>query len=311
MTVTLESLVPLQADRDELLQLLNLLDTHWHQNEEVFSNRSLATWPQWCEDQGFRFALLRDLALNLETKLNYPKETPNLVQLTEAVGPVATTEQLLESISQHLPQFLEDFDQLFQNCQKENAAMFAQAGGTAQESIKQHPGVYTAAAAVSLTGVGALAWYRRRVRQADEAVDRELVHVENQELGIIRQGSQVDMAQMLLQGVDGTDLPRAELGRDGELTDVVNQWAMRRLANAEANRIDPLLQDSALNEVNRAFDQSLSNESSRTKRAMSESLDTAEEKVDKMAKELFADVVNELANQIKSEININEAVDEL
>ena len=42
MSITLESIVPVQADRDELLQLLNLLNTHWHQNEEAFP---IVRWP--------------------------------------------------------------------------------------------------------------------------------------------------------------------------------------------------------------------------------------------------------------------------
>ena len=183
MSITLESIVPVQADRDELLQLLNLLNTHWHQNEEAFTNRSLAAWPQWCEDQGFRFELLKDLARNLGSTLTYPEGCPGLDQLITALGPAATTAQLLDSLDQELPQFLEGFDQLLQISQEETAALGAQAGGSAKEYIAGHPKVDLAVGVVATTalasgGLGIYAYVRRRRQQVvvelDEAVSRDV-----------------------------------------------------------------------------------------------------------------------------------------
>ena len=183
MSITLESIVPVQADRDELVQLLNLLNTHWHQNEEAFSNRSLAEWPQWCADQGFRFALLKDLARNLGSTLTYPEGCPGLDQLITALGPAATTAQLLDSLDQELPQFLEGFDQLLQISQEETAALGAQAGGSAKEYITGHPKVDLAVGVVATTalasgGLGIYAYVRRRRQQVvvelDEAVSRDV-----------------------------------------------------------------------------------------------------------------------------------------
>ena len=183
MSITLESIVPVQVDRDELVQLLNLLNTHWHQNEEAFSNRSLAEWPQWCADQGFRFALLKDLARNLGSTLTYPEGCPGLDQLITALGPAATTAQLLDSLDQELPQFLEGFDQLLQISQEETAALGAQAGGSAKEYIAGHPKVDLAVGVVATTalasgGLGIYAYVRRRRQQVvvelDEAVSRDV-----------------------------------------------------------------------------------------------------------------------------------------
>ena len=191
MSITLESIVPVQADRDELVQLLNLLNTHWHQNEEAFSNRSLAEWPQWCADQGFRFALLKDLARNLGSTLTYPEGCPGLDQLITALGPAATTAQLLDSLDQELPQFLEGFDQLLQISQEETAALGAQAGGSAKEYIAGHPKVDLAVGVVATTalasgGLGIYAYVRRRARLAQERVDDRAESVAESEVERIR-----------------------------------------------------------------------------------------------------------------------------
>jgi hypothetical protein len=188
MSITLESIVPVQADRDELLQLLNLLNTHWHQNEEAFANRSLAAWPQWCEDQGFRFELLKDLARNLESTLTYPEGCPGLDPLITALGPAATTAQLLNSLDQELPQFLEGFDQILQISHEETAALGAQAGGSAKGYIAGHPKVDLAVGVVATTalasgGLGIYAYVLRRrqqvVAELDESVRRDVSRAES------------------------------------------------------------------------------------------------------------------------------------
>ena len=188
MSITLGSIVPVQADRDELQQLLNLLNTHWHQNEEAFTNRSLAAWPQWCEDQGFRFELLKDLARNLESTLTYPEGCPGLDQLITALGPAATTAQLLDSLDQDLPQFLEGFDQILQISHEETAALGAQAGGSAKEYITGHPKVDLAVGVVATTAlVGCIyAYVRRRARLAQERVDDRAESVAESEVERIR-----------------------------------------------------------------------------------------------------------------------------
>ena len=219
MSITLESIVPVQADRDELLQLLNLLNTHWHQNEEAFTNRSLAAWPQWCEDQGFRFELLKDLARNLGSTLTYPEGCPGLDQLITALGPAATTAQLLDSLDQDLPQFLEGFDQILQISHEETAALGAQAGGSAKDKVDLAVGVVVATTVLASLGLGIYAYVRRRRQQVvvelqqvvvelDEAVSRDITPEARQKLERLGPNMGVDAQKQAERLYTSSSYPR-------------------------------------------------------------------------------------------------------
>ena len=258
MSITLESLVHLQADRDELLQLLSLLNTHWHQNEEAFCNRSLAEWPQWCEDQGFRFALLTDLAHNLESTLSYPEGCPGLDQLITALGPAATTAQLLDSLDQDLPKFLEGFDQLLQISQDETAALGAQAGGSGKgaEWMKDHPGV-DAAVAVGGTVILGYAGYRywRARERLDETIDETYESVRTESIDAeheLQAGLWNMLVQKRLNGIqEGQNLqPLAGSGEE-KADSFVNSKvtdAIRSVGSNSLDRAKPIL-DGRLEDV--------------------------------------------------------------
>ena len=232
MSITLESIVPVQADRDELQQLLNLLNTHWHQNEEAFASRSLAEWPQWCADQGFRFALLKDLARNLGSTLTYPEGCPGLDQLITALGPAATTAQLLDSLDQDLPQFLEGFDQLLQISQEETAALGAQAGGSGKgaEWMKDHPWLDAGVGATAI-GVSSFVIYLKwRAKQAakrrmlqEQQIAKDRVNADTPKIELFADGD--DPAMIYNMRVFHSTAPKAEelkkeaRGRVGAYTD--------------------------------------------------------------------------------------------
>lgn len=132
MMVTLESLVPLQADRDELLQLLTLLDTHWHQNEEAFASRSLAEWPQWCEDQGFRACIIMDFIRNLDTLIYSDDQGSWLNQWLAPQNQSLTTDELLRITASQRPLLLENIEVVIRTAEVNSQVLTSIAGGTSK-----------------------------------------------------------------------------------------------------------------------------------------------------------------------------------
>ncbi len=330
MTATLESLVHLQADRDELLQLLSLLNTHWHQNEEAFCNRLLAEWPQWCAVQGFRFALLTELAHNLESTLSYPEGCPGLDQLITALGPAATTAQLLDSLDQDLPQFLEGFDQLLQISQDETAALGAQAGGSGKgaEWMKHHPGADAAVAAVGIGGgIAGVAIYR--ARKAIQKEQQEMADYQQRVLDKATQKAKAEASAWRQKARDEIDLyPQYESdvsldskekaeqeynyeqyrmkkyfengeAREAELNAKFQSEMLeveKKYERAEAGRLSDELPNSIEEKASEEVEQDLRSE----EQSLLESVDIA---VDDKARELVADEIAELESDVVNSIS--------
>lgn len=176
MTITLESLVLVPCERNELIQLLSFIAAEWHQDEEVLEQRSLADWPQWCEDQGFHFELLATLVLKLESTSQASANTPTIRQHIATLGANATVVQLLDRIAEHSPQLLQSFEELMEISVADAHALNTVAGGTAKECVKDHPGVVVASA-----GIATFITYKiTRARQRVQRMERErLRDIEN------------------------------------------------------------------------------------------------------------------------------------
>lgn len=173
MSMNLDSLVPEQGDRDELIQLLNLIAIQWHQNEEAFEHRHFADWPQWCEDQGFRFDVLQAFALKLEATLIDSAGTSTISQQIRSLGSNATIPQLLDSLSEHSPHLLKAFEEVLRNSEEAERTLDAMAGGTAGKWMKNHPWVDAAAVGGATAigiGIGRIAAYHQNIQRREREV---------------------------------------------------------------------------------------------------------------------------------------------
>jgi len=171
MSIALESLVPVQADRDELIQLLTLIATQWHQHDASVANRPLADWPQWCEDQGFRFDVFRSLALQLDT-LAYPVvQGGQPDHWLEGLVPSLTTGELLSVLATERPLLLDMFESVASTTINDFQELVETAGGT---SLGKRIGLDVG---YVLTGVGVgvagtlvwQKWQRTRAEAAERA----------------------------------------------------------------------------------------------------------------------------------------------
>jgi hypothetical protein len=287
MSMNLDSLLPEQGDRDELIQLLDLIAVQWHQNEASFEHRPLAVWPQWFEDQGYRFEVLQAFALKLEATLIDPAGTSTISQQIRSLGPNATVPQLLDSFDDQSPHLLKAFEDVLQISQEADHTLDDVAGGTAGKWMKDHPWVDTAVVAgvagvAGVTAIG-IGTYRRIQRKKKELADQVRADADRARADV---DSRTQTIEELIESVErkssdgsitGSDLSSVMSGLDElnakyerDLEEEAGNGFQRLFSRAERSSSAEKLESEAKSEV-----QSFSDEL--TQRAKSEVYSVASE----------------------------------
>ena len=278
MSMNLDSLVPEQGDRDELIQLLNLIAIQWHQNAEAFEQRRLADWPQWCEDQGLRVEVLQAFALKLEATLIAPAGTSTISQQIRSLGSNATVSQLLDSFSEHSPHLLKAFEEVLQSSQEAVHTLDDVAGGTGGKWMKDHPWVDTAGvvgvAGVTAIGIGT---YRRIQRKKKELADQVRADADQARAGV---DSRTQTIEELIESVE-------RKSSDGGIAGSDLSRVIPRLDKYNAN-VQRVIDNEADNGLQRLF--------SRADRSSSA------EKLESEAKSEVQSFSDELTQRAKSEV---------
>lgn len=223
------------------------------------------------------------------------------------MGPAATTAQLLDSLDQDLPQFLEGFDQLLQISQDETAALGAQAGGSGKgaEWMKEHPLIDGAAVVGIVGGIAGVAIYK--ARKAAQKKKQEIADYEQKKLDEAEQKEKVKYDEYLQAERARIDLYpevyfRPTAAKEGDSEGILQDLLVVRFLARQAEEEIALLESD--------FNESVENDMSSEARRLTDKLSNSAE--EKASEEVVQILHSEEQSLLKSaEITIKDKEQEL